>query len=64
MAGALTKSLGNFVPTVLKGITPNILLSLSEGLRNPPRCYSEAHRDHGPFSDIKSGFTVARKGFA
>ncbi|KAF5866492.1 hypothetical protein ETB97_011377, partial [Aspergillus alliaceus] len=34
------------------------------GLRNLPRYYGEEPRNHGPVTDIKSGFTVAGKGFA
>ncbi|KAL2006865.1 hypothetical protein VTN00DRAFT_9533 [Thermoascus crustaceus] len=64
MAGASAKSLGAFVPTALKGMTVDIPLALTEGLRNAPRYYGEEPRDHGPVTDIKSGFTVAGKGFA
>ncbi|KAI9371602.1 UDP-Glycosyltransferase/glycogen phosphorylase [Aspergillus egyptiacus] len=64
MAGASAKSLGSFVPTALKGMTVDIPLALTEGLRNVPRYYGEEPRDHGPVTDIKSGFTVAGKGFA
>jgi hypothetical protein len=64
MTGASAKSLGSFVPTALKGMTVDIPLALTEGLRNFPRYYGEEPRDHGPVTDIKSGFTVAGKGFA
>ncbi|KAL3469517.1 hypothetical protein BJX99DRAFT_268156 [Aspergillus californicus] len=64
MAGASAKSLGSFAPTALKGMTVDIPLALAEGLRNIPRLYGEVPRDHGPVTDMKSGFAVAGKGFA
>ncbi|OJJ83730.1 uncharacterized protein ASPGLDRAFT_74542 [Aspergillus glaucus CBS 516.65] len=64
MAGASMKSLGNFVPTALKGMTVDIPLAMTEGMRNIPRFYGEEPRDHGPVTDIKSGFALAGKGFA
>jgi hypothetical protein len=64
MAGASAKSLGAFVSTALKGMTVNIPLALTEGLRNTPQYYGEEPRVHGPVTDIKSGFTIAGKGFA
>jgi hypothetical protein len=63
MAGASAKSLGGFVPTALKGMTVDIPLAMTEGLRNIPRLHGEEPRDHGPITDIKSGFAVAGKGF-
>ncbi|KAB8244510.1 hypothetical protein BDV35DRAFT_394771 [Aspergillus flavus] len=64
MAGASAKSLGNIGPTAIRGMTVDFPLALTEGLRNVPRLYGEVPRDHGPVTDIKSGFTVAGKGFA
>ncbi|KAE8391649.1 hypothetical protein BDV23DRAFT_182237 [Aspergillus alliaceus] len=64
MAGASAKSLGSFVPTALKGLAVDIPLALTEGFRNLPRYYGEEPRNHGPVTDIKSGFTVVGKGFA
>lgn len=64
MAGASAKSLGSFAPTALKGMTVDIPLALTEGLRNVPRYYGEEPRDHGPITDISNGFAVAGKGFA
>lgn len=63
MAGASAKSLGSFVPTALKGMTVDIPLALTEGLRNIPRFHGEEPRDHGPVTDIKSGFAIAGNGF-
>jgi hypothetical protein len=63
MAGASAKSLGSFVPTALKGMTVDIPLAMTEGLRNIPQLHGEEPRDHGPVTDIKSGFAVAGKGF-
>lgn len=63
MAGASAKSLGSFVPTALKGMAVDIPLALTEGLRNVPRYHGEEPRDHGPVTDIKSGFAVAGNGF-
>lgn len=64
IAGASAKSLGSFAPTALKGMTVDIPLALTEGLRNVPRYHGEEPRDHGPVTDIGSGFAVAGKGFA
>ncbi|KAB8236430.1 uncharacterized protein BDW43DRAFT_298064 [Aspergillus alliaceus] len=64
MAGASIKSLGSFVPTALKGMTVDIPLAMTEGMRNLPRYYGEEPRGHGSVTDIKSGFTVAGKSFA
>ncbi|KAJ6030931.1 hypothetical protein N7460_011197 [Penicillium canescens] len=64
MAGASMKSLANFVPTALKGMTVDIPLAMTEGMRNVPRLYGEKPRDHGSVTGIKSGFTLAGTGFA
>ncbi|KAE8157889.1 UDP-Glycosyltransferase/glycogen phosphorylase [Aspergillus tamarii] len=64
MAGASIKSLGSFFPVALKGMSVDIPLAMTEGMRNVPRYYGEEPRDHGLVTDIKSGFTVAGKGFA
>ncbi|KAL2846895.1 UDP-Glycosyltransferase/glycogen phosphorylase [Aspergillus pseudoustus] len=64
MAGASAKSLGSFAPTALKGMTVDIPLAMTEGLRNLPRYHGEEPRDHhGPVTDIKSGFAAAGNGF-
>ncbi|CAG8893446.1 unnamed protein product [Penicillium egyptiacum] len=64
MAGASMMSVANFVPTALKGMTVDIPLAMTEGMRNIPRLYGEEPRDHGPVTGIKSGFALAGKGFA
>ena len=64
MAGASMKSLANFVPTALKGMTVDIPLAMTEGMRNVPRLYGEKPLGHGRVTDIKSGFALAGKGFA
>ncbi|KAJ5285264.1 hypothetical protein N7524_000570 [Penicillium chrysogenum] len=64
MAGASIMSVANFVPTALKGMTVDIPLAMTEGMRNMPRLYGEEPRDHGPVTGIKSGFALAGKGFA
>ncbi|KAL7661970.1 hypothetical protein ACMYSQ_001334 [Aspergillus niger] len=64
MAAASGRSLGSIAPTMIKGTTVDFPLALAEGLRNVPRLYGETPRDHGPVTDIKSGFAVAGKGFA
>ncbi|KAJ0416475.1 UDP-Glycosyltransferase/glycogen phosphorylase [Aspergillus carlsbadensis] len=63
MAGASGKSLASFAPTALKGMTVDIPLAMTEGLRNVPRLHGEEPRDHGPVTDVKSGFAVAGNGF-
>ncbi|GKZ18507.1 hypothetical protein AbraIFM66951_003387 [Aspergillus brasiliensis] len=64
MAAASGKSLGNVGPTMVRGTLVDFPLALAEGLRNAPRLYGETPRDHGPVTDVKSGFAVAGKGFA
>ncbi|KAL5003687.1 UDP-Glycosyltransferase/glycogen phosphorylase [Aspergillus recurvatus] len=64
MAGTPVKSLSRFVPIALQGMTVDIPLAMTEGLRNLPRLYGEEPRDNGPVTDVESGFTVAGKGFA
>ncbi|KAJ5492819.1 hypothetical protein N7539_001565 [Penicillium diatomitis] len=63
MAGASAKSLGSFIPTALKGMTVDIPLAMTEGLRNIPRLHGEEPRDLGQITGIKSGFAAAGKGF-
>ena len=53
-----------FAPKALKGITADIPLALTEGLKNVPRCYGDTPRNHGSVTDFKSGATVAGKTFA
>ncbi|ODM19764.1 hypothetical protein SI65_04750 [Aspergillus cristatus] len=64
MAGASMKSLSNFVPTALKGMTVDIPLAMTEGMHNIPWFYGEEPRDYGPVTDIKSGFALDDKTFA
>lgn len=58
------KSLANFVPTALKGMTVDIPLAITEGLHNVPHLYGEKPRSHGSVTGIKSGFALAGTGFA
>lgn len=53
-----------FAPKALKGMTVDIPLALTEGLKNVPRHYGDTPRDHGPVTGFKSGATVAGKTFA
>jgi hypothetical protein len=64
LAGASGKSLAMFAPKALKGMTADIPLALTEGLKNVPRYYGDTPRDHGSVTDFKSGATVAGKTFA
>ncbi|KAF2278441.1 uncharacterized protein EI97DRAFT_440909 [Westerdykella ornata] len=48
----------------LKGMTVDIPLALTEGLKNVPRHYGDTPRDHGPVTGLKSGATVTGKTFA
>lgn len=64
MVASSAKSLGSFAPTALKGMTVDIPLAMTEGLRNLPRSYGEKVRDHGKVSGWKSGAVVAGKTFA
>jgi hypothetical protein len=64
MAGASMKSLANFVPTALKGMTVDIPLAMTEGMRNVPRLYGEKPQHQGSVTDIKSGFALGGTGFA
>lgn len=53
-----------FAPKALKGMTVDIPLALTDGLKNVPRVYGDTVRDHGPVTGFKSGATVAGKTFA
>lgn len=64
MAGASAKSIGNFVPTALKGMMVDVPLAITEGLRSMPNYYGGAVRDNGKVTDAKSGAVVAGKSFA
>jgi len=64
MALASGKSIAMFVPKALKGMTVDIPLALTEGLKNIPSHYGEAPRDHGPVTGFTSGAAVAGKTFA
>ncbi|XPS77336.1 hypothetical protein M3J09_009362 [Ascochyta lentis] len=64
LAGASGMSIAMFAPKALKGMTVDIPLALTDGLKNVPRAYGDTIRDHGPVTDFKSGATVAGKTFA
>ncbi|OQD93177.1 hypothetical protein PENSOL_c034G04596 [Penicillium solitum] len=64
MVGASVKSVANFVPTALKGMTVDIPLAMTEGLRNVPRLYGEKPQHDGSVTGIKSGFALGGTGFA
>ncbi|CAI7567852.1 unnamed protein product [Penicillium pancosmium] len=64
MAGASVKSLANFVPTALKGMTVDIPLAMTEGMRNVPCLYGEKPQHQGSVTGIKSGFALGGVGFA
>lgn len=64
MASASGKSIAMFAPKALKGMTVDIPLAITDGLKNIPRVYGETPRDHGPITDFTSGATVAGKTFA
>ncbi|TIA11655.1 UDP-Glycosyltransferase/glycogen phosphorylase [Aureobasidium pullulans] len=58
------KSIGNFAPTALKGMTVDIPMAITEGLRTAPRHYGDKLRDNGKVTGVGSGFAVAGKTFA
>jgi hypothetical protein len=64
LAGASGMSIAMFAPKALKGMTVDIPLALTDGLKNVPRAYGDTVRDHGPVTDFKSGAIVAGKTFA
>ncbi|KAJ5967490.1 hypothetical protein N7501_003738 [Penicillium viridicatum] len=64
MVGASAKSIANFVPTALKGMTVDIPLAMTEGMRNVPRLYGEKPQHNGSVTGVKSGFVLGGKGFA
>ncbi|OQD69774.1 hypothetical protein PENPOL_c002G10595 [Penicillium polonicum] len=64
MVGASAKSLANFVPTALKGMTVDIPLAMTEGMRNVPLLYGEKPQHNGSVTGVKSGFVLGGKGFA
>lgn len=53
-----------FAPKALKGMTVDIPLAFTEGLKNMPRMYGETPRYHGPVTGFQSGAAVAGKTFA
>ncbi|THX37818.1 UDP-Glycosyltransferase/glycogen phosphorylase [Aureobasidium pullulans] len=61
---ASVKSIGNFAPTALKGMTVDIPMAITEGLRTAPRHYGDKVRDNGKVTGVGSGFAVAGKTFA
>ncbi|OGE47759.1 hypothetical protein PENARI_c037G02547 [Penicillium arizonense] len=64
MVGASVKSIANFAPTALKGMTVDIPLAMTEGMRNVPRLYGEKPQHDGSVTGIKSGFALGGTGFA
>lgn len=64
LAGASGMSIAMFAPKALKGMTVDLPLALTDGLKNVPRAYGDTVRDHGPVTSFKSGATVAGKTFA
>lgn len=62
MAGVSMKSLANFVPTALQGMTVDIPLAMTEGMRNVPRLYGEKPQHQGSITGIKSGFALGGTG--
>lgn len=64
LAGASGMSIAMFAPRALKGMTVDIPLALTEGLKNVPSHYGDTPRDHGPVTGFRSGATVAGKSFA
>lgn len=64
MAAASAKSIAGIFPTALKGMTVNIPLAITEGLKSVPGHYNGDIRSHGPVTDMRSGAVVAGKTFA
>lgn len=64
MASASAMSLAMFAPKALKGMTVDIPLAITDGLKNVPRAYGDTPRDHGPVTGFRTGATVAGKTFA
>ncbi|KAL1794573.1 hypothetical protein ACET3X_006389 [Alternaria dauci] len=64
LAGASGASIAMFAPKALKGMTVDIPLAITDGLKNVPRLYGETPRDHGPVTGFTSGAAVAGKTFA
>ena len=59
LAGVSRMSIAIFARKALTGMTDNILLAITDGLKNVPRAYGETVRDHGPVTNFKSAATVA-----
>jgi hypothetical protein len=60
---AAMKSLANFVPTALQGMTVDIPLAMTEGMRNVPRLYGEKPQHQVSITGIKSRFALGGTGF-
>lgn len=61
---ASVRSIGMFGPKALKGMTSDIPLAITEGMKSIPGHYGDKVRDHGQVTGIGSGFAVAGKTFA
>ncbi|KIX01912.1 uncharacterized protein Z518_07851 [Rhinocladiella mackenziei CBS 650.93] len=59
MVGASAKALSDLPVAFVKGLTVDIPVAVTEGLRNTPKLYGEKVPDHVPITDWKSGLTVA-----
>ncbi|KAF2621128.1 glycosyltransferase family 1 protein [Macroventuria anomochaeta] len=64
LAGASGMSIAMAAPKALKGMTVDIPLALTEGLKHVPSHYGDIPRNHGPVTGFKSGAAVAGKTFA
>lgn len=63
-AAAGAKSIASIAPRALKGMTSDIPLALTEGLRAVPGHYGDKGHDPGKVTGVGSGFAVAGKSLA
>jgi sterol 3beta-glucosyltransferase len=61
---ARTKNFAKASSSLVKGAVIDMPMALADGLRHAPRMYGDKGRDYGQITGIKSGLSMAGKGFA
>ncbi|KAI9148415.1 glycosyltransferase family 1 protein [Paramyrothecium foliicola] len=64
VALGIASGVGGLISNTYKGVFVDVPLALTEGMRNAPKLYGGAVRDHGPVTDWKSGLVVSGKSLA
>ncbi|KAI4838071.1 UDP-Glycosyltransferase/glycogen phosphorylase [Aureobasidium sp. EXF-8845] len=61
---ARAKNFAKASSSLVKGAVIDMPMALADGLRHAPRMYGDKGRDYGQITGIKSGLSMAGKGFA